>query len=113
MQLVVAAQLARVVLAERRRAEAQVDGHVEDAPGAAANQLDQRRGQILVVNAAQHMPLRAGVIVLDEVVSNTELCESAPPVRLQKEPALIPVNGWLDQHRTLQPAWQLTHDPAM
>ena len=57
---------------ERRRAEAQVDGHIEDAADRAAHELGHGRPLILVVQSAQHAVLGARVIVLDKVGRQAE-----------------------------------------
>src|SRR5262249_44330944 len=75
---------------------------IEDRALGAAHELAQGRGEVLVVDAAQHVGAGAGVVVLDELVGNAVLDEALTMVVLDKEAALIAEVVRLDDDHTLQ-----------
>ena len=87
----------RLPLPVRRRAPAQVDGHVEDPPAGAAHELGDA-GADLEVHAAQHPAAGARVVVLDEAIAGgyPQRSWAVLAVGLHEEAALVAVDGGLD-----------------
>src|SRR5687767_12022756 len=82
--------------AERRRAPAEVDRHVEYFTHYDPHELPLRLPD-LVMQPAQHAPARARMVVLHEICLDAGLLpENALVHALEEEPALVPEHPRLD-----------------
>ncbi len=81
---------------ELRRSGADVDDDVHDRSGRAAQELGLPG---LVVHAARDPFAGTRVVVLDEVGGDAELRQRIAPEGLDKEAALVAVNGGRQEHR--------------
>jgi len=93
------AELKSLPLPERRRAAPDVDEHVEDRAVCAAHELRHPR---LDVHPADDPTPGARVVILDEVIGDTEIGEGAAAVGLLEEATVVAMDDRFDQDRTGQ-----------
>jgi len=94
--LVVRGEVRADPAAERRRAFAKIDGHVEDLAGRRAHELSLRLPD-LVVQAAQRALHGAAVVVLHELEVDARSREPRAMPRLHEEAAVVGDDSRLDQ----------------
>ena len=110
LTLVIAAEDRFHVVAESRRAFADVHGHVEDAAAHHAQQLGLRHLSLLEVEAAQDAPLRGiRFIVLHERDRSHVRLEVAEGKRFKEITAMVAEDARLDNQRPFDISLDIIH----
>src|SRR6266496_2928711 len=61
------------------------------------------------MQAADHAAPRARVVVLNELIRDSQLLVDVPPIALVEEAALVPVNLRFDENRSIQARGYASH----